>query len=66
MRALVADREDLRALAHQQHLFAARMAQQHGAVGEVGQGDALRQIGAAEFGLVLCHSHVPRRKAGKV
>ena len=58
MGALVADREDLRSLAHQQHLFAAHMAQQHGAVGQVGQRHALGQIGAAEFGSSCRHAHV--------
>ena len=46
VRASGADREDLRAAAHQQNLLVADMAEQLSAIGEFGERNALRQIGA--------------------
>jgi hypothetical protein len=44
--------EDLRPLARQQYVVAADMADQHAAIGEVRESDALREVGAGRLGIV--------------
>ena len=39
----------------------ADMAQKHGAVGEVGEGNTLAQIGPAGLGVLLSHCNLPHR-----
>ena len=52
--AMGADRKQLRAAAHQQHLLVADVSDKL-AVDEIGKGYALRQIGTARGCLFLCH-----------
>ena len=55
------DGEQLGALARQQHLLVADMAHKHAAVGKVGEGNTLAQIGPAGLGVLLSHCILPRR-----
>jgi len=55
MRALRPDREYFCSTPHQEDLFAAGMAQQHGAIGEIAECKAFREIGTGQCGLVLSH-----------
>ncbi len=50
-----ADGEQLGAGPRQQHLLVADMAEKHAAVGEVGEGNTLAQIGPAGLGVLLSH-----------
>jgi hypothetical protein len=50
MRALSADREDLSPAADEQDGFAGGMADELAAVGELAEGNALGEIGAARLG----------------
>ena len=59
MRADGADREQLVAAPGEQHRFAVRVPEQHGAVGNRRERDALREIGSAEFRLCFAHSILP-------
>ena len=52
--AMGADRKQLRTAAHQQHLLVADVSDKL-AIDEIGEGDALRQIGTARGCLFLCH-----------
>ena len=64
VRAGCADGEHLVAAARQQHLLVADMAEQHGAVGEVGEGNTLAQIGPAGLGVLLSHCKLPSSELG--
>ena len=53
--AVGGDGEDFGAVAGQQHLLVADMAQQHAAIGKIGEGNAPGQIGTAGLGVGLSH-----------
>ena len=55
MRAMGANREHFGTAAHHQDLFAAGLAEQLAAIGNIGKGNALRQVGTGEFSLFLRH-----------
>ena len=57
--AMGADREDLGAAAHQQHLLLADMAEQLAAVIEFGKGNSLPEIGTGGPRLIVRHSFLP-------
>jgi hypothetical protein len=51
MRAVRAEREDLRAASRQQDGLVADLAEQHGAIGELRESDALGEIGSLRLPL---------------
>ena len=55
MRAGGADREHLLAASRQQHRLVADMTEQHGAIGELRECEALGEIGPARLRLSLTH-----------
>jgi hypothetical protein len=65
MRALMGDRENLRALAHQHQLFAAGMAQKRDILLKAGQCDAGCEIGSLPCIGVIAHAGILSAWGGK-
>ena len=57
--AMGADREHVGAAAHQQHRLVADVADELAAIGEFGERNSLRQIGAGRLRLIFGHSVLP-------